>query len=142
MFDFERRLGELTRQTVLCVGDVMLDRYVYGDVARVSPEAPTVVLAAKWEDVVPGGAGNVALNIAGLGARCILVGVSGNDEAARTLRDKLAASSLPLTPTRIQRAPRPAMLSATLPAPPGTTSSHFAASTTVGASGETRATSP
>ena len=79
MFDFERRLGELTRQTVLCVGDVMLDRYVYGDVARVSPEAPTVVLAAKWEDVVPGGAGNVALNIAGLGARCMLVGVNGND---------------------------------------------------------------
>jgi D-beta-D-heptose 7-phosphate kinase/D-beta-D-heptose 1-phosphate adenosyltransferase len=92
MFDFERRLGELTQQTVLCVGDVMLDRYVYGDVARVSPEAPTVVLAAKWEDVVPGGAGNVALNIAGLGARCILVGVSGSDEAARTLADKLGTA--------------------------------------------------
>jgi D-beta-D-heptose 7-phosphate kinase/D-beta-D-heptose 1-phosphate adenosyltransferase len=89
MFDFERRLGELTRQTVLCVGDVMLDRYVYGDVARVSPEAPTVVLAAKWEDLVPGGAGNVARNIAGLGARSILVGVSGDDEPARTLRTKL-----------------------------------------------------
>lgn len=93
MFDFERRLGELTRQTVLCVGDVMLDRYVYGDVARVSPEAPTVVLAARWEDLVPGGAGNVALNIAGLGARCVLVGVAGDDEAARTLRDKFAAAT-------------------------------------------------
>src|SRR5690606_29668807 len=53
---------------------------------------PTVVLAARWEDIVPGGAGNVALNIAGLGARCILVGVSGNDEAARTLRDKLGTA--------------------------------------------------
>jgi D-beta-D-heptose 7-phosphate kinase / D-beta-D-heptose 1-phosphate adenosyltransferase len=92
MFDFERRLGELTRQTVLCVGDVMLDRYVYGDVARVSPEAPTVVLAAKREDIMPGGAANVALNVAGLGARCVLVGVSGDDEAARILRDKLAAT--------------------------------------------------
>lgn len=91
MFDFERRLGELSRQTVLCVGDVMLDRYVYGDVARVSPEAPTVVLAARWEDLVPGGAANVALNVAGLGARCILVGVSGDDEAARTLNEKLSA---------------------------------------------------
>jgi D-beta-D-heptose 7-phosphate kinase/D-beta-D-heptose 1-phosphate adenosyltransferase len=93
MFDFERRLGELTGQTVLCVGDVMLDRYVYGDVARVSPEAPTVVLAAKWEDIVPGGAGNVALNIAGLGARCVLVGVSGDDEAGRSLHKKLSASA-------------------------------------------------
>jgi D-beta-D-heptose 7-phosphate kinase/D-beta-D-heptose 1-phosphate adenosyltransferase len=92
MFDFERRLGDLTSQTVLCVGDVMLDRYVYGDVARVSPEAPTVVLAAKWEDVTPGGAGNVALNLAGLGARCVLVGVNGNDEPARTLQARLTAT--------------------------------------------------
>lgn len=92
MFDFERRLGELSRQTVLCVGDVMLDRYVYGDVARVSPEAPTVVLAARWEDIVPGGAANVALNVAGLGARCVLVGASGDDDAGRTLNDKLIAT--------------------------------------------------
>jgi D-beta-D-heptose 7-phosphate kinase/D-beta-D-heptose 1-phosphate adenosyltransferase len=90
MFDFERRLGELSGQSVLCVGDVMLDRYVYGDVARVSPEAPTVVLAARWEDVAPGGAANVALNVAGLGARCVLIGMIGNDESARTLIERLA----------------------------------------------------
>jgi D-beta-D-heptose 7-phosphate kinase/D-beta-D-heptose 1-phosphate adenosyltransferase len=93
MFDFERRLSELSRQTVLCVGDVMLDRYVYGDVARVSPEAPTVVLAARWEDVAPGGAANVALNLAGLGARCVLVGAVGNDEASRMLIERLAKSA-------------------------------------------------
>jgi D-beta-D-heptose 7-phosphate kinase/D-beta-D-heptose 1-phosphate adenosyltransferase len=89
MFDFERRLSELSRQSVLCVGDVMLDRYVYGDVARVSPEAPTVVLAARREDISPGGAANVALNVAGLGARCVLVGVVGDDEAARALSEPL-----------------------------------------------------
>lgn len=93
MFDFERRLGELTRQSVLCVGDVMLDRYVYGDVARVSPEAPTVVLAARWEDTAPGGAGNVALNIAGLGARCVLVSAIGNDEAGRILAERLTGKT-------------------------------------------------
>lgn len=90
MFDFERRLAELSRQTVLCVGDVMLDRYVYGDVARVSPEAPTVVLAARREDITPGGAGNVALNLTGLGARCVLVSAVGEDEPGRTLAERLA----------------------------------------------------
>lgn len=93
MFDFERRLDELTRQSVLCVGDVMLDRYVYGDVARVSPEAPTVVLAARWEDTAPGGAGNVAHNIAGLGARCVLVSAIGNDEAGRILAERLTGKT-------------------------------------------------
>jgi len=93
MFDFERRLCELTKQNVLCVGDVMLDRYVYGDVGRVSPEAPTVVLAARWEDIAPGGAGNVALNIAGLGARCVLIGVIGSDDSGRLLAATLAATA-------------------------------------------------
>ncbi|MDO8534652.1 MAG: D-glycero-beta-D-manno-heptose-7-phosphate kinase [Xanthobacteraceae bacterium] len=85
MFDFEKRLTELSRQKVLCVGDVMLDRYVYGEVGRVSPEAPALVLAVRREEVAPGGAGNVALNVAGLGARCVLVGVIGGDEAGRVL---------------------------------------------------------
>ncbi|MEX2127854.1 MAG: D-glycero-beta-D-manno-heptose-7-phosphate kinase [Xanthobacteraceae bacterium] len=92
MFDFERRLGELSDQSVLCVGDVMLDRYVYGDVARVSPEAPTVVLAARWEDIAPGGAANVALNVAGLGARCVLIGAIGNDDSGRLLIERLTKS--------------------------------------------------
>ncbi len=85
MFDFEKRLADLTRQTILCVGDVMLDRYVYGDVARVSPEAPTVVLRARREEIAPGGAANVALNIGSLGSQCILVGVISSDEAGRVL---------------------------------------------------------
>jgi D-beta-D-heptose 7-phosphate kinase / D-beta-D-heptose 1-phosphate adenosyltransferase len=85
MFDYEKRLAELSKQTVLVVGDLMLDKFVYGDVGRISPEAPAPVIAVKREETTPGGAGNVALNIAGLGARCILVSAIGNDDAGRTL---------------------------------------------------------
>lgn len=81
MFDFEKRLPELRRQTVLCIGDLMLDDFVYGEVTRISPEAPTPVIAVGREDIVIGGAGNVARNIASLGARCAFVGVIGNDAA-------------------------------------------------------------
>lgn len=87
MFDYEKRLDELSRQTVLIVGDLMLDRFVYGEVGRISPEAPAPVLKATREETTPGGAGNVALNIAGLGARCILVGAIGDDDAGKTLSE-------------------------------------------------------
>lgn len=90
MFDFGKRLSELGDATVLCIGDLMLDTYVYGEVKRVSPEAPAMVIAAKREDVVIGGAGNVAHNIASLGARCVCIGVVGDDEAGRTLASALA----------------------------------------------------
>jgi D-beta-D-heptose 7-phosphate kinase / D-beta-D-heptose 1-phosphate adenosyltransferase len=85
MFDYEKRLAELAQQTVLCVGDLMLDRFVYGEVTRISPEAPTPVLKVRREESAPGGAGNVARNLAGLGARCILVSAVGDDDAGRSL---------------------------------------------------------
>src|SRR5262249_9842810 len=85
MFDYEKSRAELAEQTVLCVGDLMLDRFVYGEVARISPEAPAPVIAVRREETAPGGAGNVARNIAGLGARCILVSAIGDDDAGRTL---------------------------------------------------------
>ena len=64
MFDFEEALRLVPKQTVLCVGDVMLDDFVYGEVTRISPEAPTPVLAVKHNTIDVGGAGNVARNIA------------------------------------------------------------------------------
>ena len=85
MFDFDALSHAITSQTVLCVGDLMLDRFVYGEVARISPEAPAPVLAVRREETAPGGAGNVARNIAGLGARCMLVSAVGDDDAGRTL---------------------------------------------------------
>ena len=86
MFSFEKVLSSLGGQTVLCIGDLMLDDFVYGDVLRISPEAPAPVIAVKREEIVIGGAGNVARNVASLGARCIFVGVIGDDPAGKLLR--------------------------------------------------------
>ena len=85
MFDFDKHLADLTEQTVLCVGDLMLDEFVYGEVSRISPEAPTPVIAVKRSELMIGGAGNVARNLVALGARCIFIGVVGDDDAGRTL---------------------------------------------------------
>jgi D-beta-D-heptose 7-phosphate kinase / D-beta-D-heptose 1-phosphate adenosyltransferase len=64
----------------LVVGDVMLDRYVWGDVSRISPEAPVPVVRVTRTSETPGGAGNVALNAAGLGLKVTLAGVTGDDD--------------------------------------------------------------
>lgn len=70
---------------VAIVGDLMLDRYLAGDVERISPEAPVPVVSVDEDRVVPGGAANVAANVAALGATPILIGVVGDDDAARSL---------------------------------------------------------
>lgn len=85
------QVENLGRVRVLCLGDVMLDRYVYGDVERISPEAPIPVFQIKRETAMPGGAGNVARNIAALGASTRLIGVGGDDAAGAELRELLAA---------------------------------------------------
>ena len=76
--------------TVLCVGDLMLDRYHYGSMERISPEAPVPVLRLSRTREMPGGVGNVAANILSLGGRAILVGLRADDEAGRTLGGLLA----------------------------------------------------
>ncbi|HUK02443.1 MAG TPA: D-glycero-beta-D-manno-heptose-7-phosphate kinase [Steroidobacteraceae bacterium] len=75
---------------VLVFGDVMLDRFIYGTVERMCPEAPIPVLNVERTTRMPGGAANVARNVAALGAQAILVGVVGADEAAEDLRSSLA----------------------------------------------------
>jgi D-beta-D-heptose 7-phosphate kinase/D-beta-D-heptose 1-phosphate adenosyltransferase len=72
-------LGELPGKRVACIGDLMIDRFVYGTVTRVSPEAPIPVLARSRELKMLGGAGNVARNIAALGGSVALVGLVGGD---------------------------------------------------------------
>lgn len=79
---------------VLVVGDVMLDRYWFGDVQRISPEAPVPVVNVLRRQERPGGAANVACNVAALGARCTLLSVVGDDEAGRALRSGLADSGV------------------------------------------------
>src|SRR6202022_3092794 len=94
MFDFDALSHAMARQTVLCVGNLMLDEFVYGEVSRISPEAPAPVIAAQRSETNIGGAGNVARNIASLGARCIFVGLIGDDEAAAKLNKTLSQESL------------------------------------------------
>lgn len=77
---------------VLVVGDVMLDRYWFGDVNRISPEAPVPVLKVNRVDERPGGAANVARNIAALGAQATLLSVVGDDEAGACLEKLLNAN--------------------------------------------------
>lgn len=84
-----------TRQaSVLVVGDVMLDRYWFGEVSRISPEAPVPVVKVEKSEERPGGAANVARNIAALGARAGLLSVVGADEAGQTLTRLLAGSAI------------------------------------------------
>jgi D-beta-D-heptose 7-phosphate kinase/D-beta-D-heptose 1-phosphate adenosyltransferase len=94
MFDFESFHRTMVGQTVLCVGDLMLDEFVYGEVSRISPEAPAPVIAARRSETSIGGAGNVARNIASLGAKCIFVGLIGEDAAAAELKAALAREPL------------------------------------------------
>ncbi len=77
---------------VLVVGDIILDRYVVGAVARMSPEAPIPVLRPQVRRATLGGAANVALNIATLGGQAILLGVVGDDETGRQIADLLVAT--------------------------------------------------
>jgi D-beta-D-heptose 7-phosphate kinase/D-beta-D-heptose 1-phosphate adenosyltransferase len=106
VFNIENALKLMSKQTVLCVGDLMLDDFVYGEVSRISPEAPAPVLAVTRNDLMIGGAGNVARNIAALGVRCIFVGVVGKDEASRLLMRALAAEPL-IEPHLVVDAARP-----------------------------------
>ena len=83
-------LPEFERAGVMVVGDVMLDRYWYGPTSRISPEAPVPVVKVNTIEERPGGAANVAMNIASLGANARLVGLTGIDDAARALSKSLA----------------------------------------------------
>ena len=70
---------------VLVIGDLMLDRYIWGNVARISPEAPVPIVRAVHHNERPGGAANVAMNIVGLGGKATLFGFVGEDADGATL---------------------------------------------------------
>ena len=92
--DHTQALGPLLEKfasvRVLCIGDVMLDQFVYGSVDRVSPEAPIPVLRIEREAQMLGGAGNVVRNVAALGARATLIAVVGDDDAGRNIARLIA----------------------------------------------------
>lgn len=86
--------GDWRNSNVLVIGDIMLDRYIWGNVERISPEAPVPVVRAEHRSDQPGGAANVAMNIAGLGARVMLLGFVGQDEDRLRLEECLRSSSV------------------------------------------------
>ncbi len=94
---------------ILVVGDLMCDHYIWGDVERISPEAPVQVLRWEREADRPGGAANAALNLAALGCRVLLAGVVGKDEAGRWLRRSLDQAGVDTTAV-IESSDRPTTL--------------------------------
>ena len=87
-------IPDTSRARILVVGDVMLDRYWFGDASRISPEAPVPVVKVERSEERPGGAANVARNCADLGAQVALLSVVGADEAGRNLEALIAASGV------------------------------------------------
>jgi D-beta-D-heptose 7-phosphate kinase/D-beta-D-heptose 1-phosphate adenosyltransferase len=110
--NYELSLALLNRfhnARILVIGDVILDRYVYGAANRISPEAPIPVFAIERSVDMPGGAANVARNVVALGGRCSLMGVVGNDLAAEGIRRPLLEQGVnailvtdPLRPTSLK----------------------------------------
>lgn len=93
-----RTLDHIGEQTLLCVGDIMLDRYIYGNVDRISPEAPIPVFTAKREEKMLGGAGNVVRNLLALGAHVSFASVIGDDATGNALT-ALVGAEKKLIPT-------------------------------------------
>src|SRR2546423_3605300 len=91
----QERLAQLVREFARCrvtvVGDLVADQFLYGEISRVSREAPVLILRHERTETVPGGAANCAANLAALGAETVIVGVVGADESGRALIDKLSA---------------------------------------------------
>ena len=82
-------IEQFKNKKILILGDVMLDKYIWGDVSRISPEAPVQIVNVTGESYVPGGAANVANNIAALSAKSFIVGVVGNDNTKKELIKEL-----------------------------------------------------
>ena len=86
----EKLILAAPRQRILCLGDVMLDDYIYGAVERISPEAPVPVLKQESSEQMPGGAANTARNLASLGVKTRLISIVGSDAAGAKLKALLA----------------------------------------------------
>lgn len=89
-----KTLPDFSCTSILVLGDVMLDRYFFGQTARISPEAPVPIVQITDTDNRPGGAANVALNIAAIGGQVTLLGITGDDEAAKILAEQLASANV------------------------------------------------
>ena len=102
--DLSKILDAVAKTKILAIGDVMLDKYVWGDASRLSPEAPVPVVRVDRESAVAGGAANVAVNLAALGARAELFGRVGEDADGRRLRALLDGARVSLLPGAVSPA--------------------------------------
>jgi ADP-heptose synthase, bifunctional sugar kinase/adenylyltransferase len=92
-------LKKISALRVLVIGDIMLDHYIWGDATRISPEAPVPVVDIARDTYTAGGAANVALNLAALGARCTVAGRLADDEAGERLSSILRSKKIATLPT-------------------------------------------
>lgn len=98
-------IRQFSQKRIAVIGDIMLDRYIFGAVERISPEAPIPIVQRQETMLVPGGAGNTAATISGLGGQCTLIGVAGQDTAGDELLETLATFGI--TTHHIARETRP-----------------------------------
>ncbi len=94
MKELESIISSFEKAKILVVGDVVLDEFVWGDVSRISPEAPVPIVAVRKETFALGGAANVAANIQSLGGRVFVASVTGDDINARRLKEEFAAKGI------------------------------------------------
>ena len=79
--DIKALSNEYSDKHILVIGDIVLDAYIYGEIDRISQEAPVPIVTINYKDYKPGGAANVAMNLAALGMNVTLSGITGNDDA-------------------------------------------------------------
>src|SRR4051812_50050537 len=87
-------LANFRKQTILVVGDVMLDQFIWGNVSRISPEAPAPVVDFSSESFMPGGAANVARNLSALDVSTEIYRLAGKDQAAAEIKTLLAQQTI------------------------------------------------
>lgn len=92
--DIDRLFDAFSRLRLVVIGDVMLDRFIWGNVSRISPEAPVPVVEVQRESFFPGGAANVARNLTPFGAKVDLIGLVGPDDNGQLLRKTLAENAI------------------------------------------------
>ena len=90
-------VGDFAQKRIVVIGDAIADQFVYGEISRVSREAPVFILRHEHTETTPGGAGNCAANLAALGAKVALVSVLGNDEPGQILSAKLRDAGVDCT---------------------------------------------
>jgi len=87
-------INDFKKQKIMVIGDLILDEYIIGNVTRISPEAPVPIVQVENNDFIPGGAANVAMNIASLGGEVLLAGVTGKDQHGERLKKELSVAGV------------------------------------------------